>query len=303
MSGRKGTNSKKLVIIILGLFAIAMLAGCAPQNLNGKYLSDEDMATCDATAAAFIDKVTFIIPDYMLTTQPYLKTPGEVGITTPLTASVLPFGPVKIEFTLPPADPNIKMVKIGIYVTPISTENLTSLISYPYDLIPANAPKYGITWNPAASGKYIFLVLVRNFKTGGNPNGYPHSDFGPPSVAYSCVKIESITWQGQTANAVVVQPLPIYPTLTASTPTATTFTKTWTPTPANTLTPTLTLTNTPTLVPSKLLPTKTFTLVPTQPQPTEVDCSSYLDARSCEANSACYWYTPPTGGPGECKKK
>ncbi|MBM3152626.1 MAG: hypothetical protein FJZ96_10585 [Chloroflexi bacterium] len=151
-------------------------------------------------------------------------------------------------------------------------------------------------WNPPAIGLYVIMVLV----DWENTNWMGSFGEGEYVDTYLCVEVTEVlpsALQMDPLTNLTPEPLAIPPLQSFPTTTPTPFqgaTHTQTPLP--------TVTRTPTRTPTKLPPTSTFT-PPPPPSPTAVvvDCSVYMDERSCTGNPACYWYVPPQGGPGSCK--
>lgn len=214
MSGRAKSVLSRLVIFLICLIMITTMADCAP-NISEIYLSDEDLQKCDETAGIIKEQFTFTVPEYNINGWPHLKTPAEFEITSPLNASVLPFGPVKITFTQPSPDPSITHRGLKVYVTPFDAV-FPIAIYYPINIVPASYSPLEMIWKPNTSGKFIILVMFRNFKPGGNPNGLPHKDFGPYTVETICIQIEQVSMQGLTENALVTHIYPVFPTMTVA---------------------------------------------------------------------------------------
>lgn len=314
MSRRRFSFPGRLGYWLICLAVIIVLAGCAPKIPD--MMTGEDLQQCDDTAAAIKKQVTFLVSPYEAKYYPWMITPPEAGINAPLTGAILPYGEaVNISFTQPAPDPNIINRVLNVYVSPISSVSMTeikhSLWSFYGGGVPSDYPDFTYSWTPASSGKFVLLVFFRNLKNGGDPEGLPRHDFGPPSVAYVCVKIDN-------PKAGVIQPvgsvqvvplqnitLPPTETYTATSFTSTTLTPTLTPSLTPTFTSTFTYTFTP-LIPTF---TKTFTpkpptLVPPSDTPTEVVTCTGLSERDCTLHEdVCKWEIPPTGGPGSCKPK
>jgi len=299
MAGRKIPGFGKILLLPLCLIFIGALMGCAPKIPS--VMTPEDLQTCDDTVAQIRAQVTFPVSPVQKLALPYLATPGEAQITAPLNGIVLPFGPVNISFSEPP-DPSINYHGMWIYVTPIDSINLSEVFLFNH-IYPTSMLNFNGSWTPTASGKFIILVLFRNFRPGGNPNGGPPGDFGPGSVGYACVwikppKVDDVIPVG----TIMLQTLPIIPTMTQML----TASPTLISSPTFTLSPTIvsspTFTMTFTKMPTRIPPTSTFTLKPPSPTDTQVTCSG-LSQRDCALNSACKWTQPPTGGPGYCENK
>ena len=286
---------------LMCMAVISALAGCSPKITPS--MSDEDLQTCDNTAATIKENVTFPVSPYDLKYKPFMTTPGEAVITSPLSGGVFPFEPLSISFTQPPPDPNISFRILKVYVTPIDTISLSQLY---HPLISSNgvvASSYQNTieyhWTPESSGKFIILVFFRNLKNGGNPDGLPKIDFGPPSLAHVCVKIDVL--KAGDVMALSPQPGTIMPLL-IPTNLVPSFTPTYTPSSTLTRTPTLTssptATSTFTLIPpTRIPPTR---IPPTSIPPTAIpNCSAYTEKDVCERNG-CSWNQGPSGA-GVCK--
>lgn len=311
MPGRPFFIFGRVVNFLISMAVISALTGCAPKISPS--MSPEDLQTCDDTAATIKENLSFPVSPYEAKYVPYMVTPGEAEITSPLYGSIIPYGePVNISFTQPPPDPNVSFRILKVFVTPINTVNLSKLNIPMFSLsgkVPSTYPNFGINWTPGSSGKFIILVMFWNLKYGGNPEGFPRIDFGPPSLAYECVKIDV----PKAGGAKTLQPVTMMPLENITLPPTITHTVTLFPTSTYTLTftPTFTSTFTP------FIPTFTSTFTPKPPTPvpptpvrptaipptTVVDCSAFTEQRPCESNNACKWVTPPSGGPGSCVNK
>ncbi len=307
MPGRPFIILGRVVNILICTAAISALTGCAPKISPS--MSPEDLQTCDDTAATIKEDFSFPVSANEAKYKPYLVTPGEAEISSPLYGSIIPYGePVTISFTQPPPDDGVSNRILKVYVTPINTINLSELtiplFSF-YGTVPSTYPNFGIIWTPGSSGKFIILVMFRNLRNGGNPGpgGLAYFDFGPPSLAYVCVKIDVPKAGGaKTLQPVTIMPLEnitLPPTITHTVtlfPTST-YTLTFTPTFTSTFTPKPPTPKPPTLVPPTAVP-------PTAVPPTTVvDCSAFSEQRPCEINNTCKWVIPPSGGPGSCVNK
>jgi hypothetical protein len=307
----------RLVYVLICMVVIVVLAGCAPKLPDA--MSPEDLQTCDDTSATIMEKYTFLVSPYEAKYVPYMLTPPPAEISSPLTGAIFPSGEaVDILFTQPAPDPNVSDRVLKVFVSPINSVNLTELPIPLFSLfgkVPSSYPDLGVNWTPASSGKFIILVMFWNLKNGGSPGGLPHHDFGPPSMAYVCVKIDNPKVGGaKTVGPVTMMPLQNITLPPTETRTATlfpssavtlTFTPTFTPTFTSTFTPfipTFTSTFTP-KPPTRVPPTDTPTRVPPADTPTPViDCSQY-DARTCPLHlDVCEWYEPPTAAP-YCRNK
>ena len=328
MSGRPFSFPGRVGYWLICLAVIGALTGCGPKLTPS--MSDEDLQTCDDSTAKMKQWSDVSMPSS--NAQPYLVTPGEVDITSPLYGSILPYGKqVVIKFKQPPANAGVLYRNYRILVTSITGSNLDR-VGDQYAVVTQPPTDFQVTWTPPGSGKYILVVLIRNLETiaflGGNTEAMGEQlqlklsmmedfdiHYGPFSLAYVCVKIDV----PKAGEAIPPQPgtiMPLQnvtnlaPTITRTATLLPTITKTFTFTPFIP-TATSTFTSTP-FIPTF---TSTFTSIPpTRVPPTDIPptdipstpaviCSNFTDERSCVANDACRWEIPPTGGPGVCKDK
>jgi len=250
---------------LICILITGMLIGCTPKILPS--MSPEDLQTCDETAASNIGWTDPSKPSS--TAQPYLVRPGQVDITSPNTGSILPNGKsVVINFTQPTANAGVLYRNYRVLVTSLTGTNL-DWIGDQYAVVTQPPNNFQVTWNAPKPGKYVIYVLIRNLETipeiGGN-TAYMGEQlekkmmmteefdihYGPFSMAYTCVKIESPSLASQQPGEIL--PLQnnsdLVPTITS------TFTQTVTLISTNTSTPTLISTNTstPTFVPPTFKP-------------------------------------------------
>jgi hypothetical protein len=313
MFGRPVFKPGRVVYWLICMAVTGALTGCAPKLALG--MSPEDLQTCDDTAATIKGQFNFPVSANEAKSFPWLVTPGEAGITSPAYADIFPYGePVEILFTQAPPDPNVSDRVLKVFVTPIDTVNLTELPIAMFSIlgkVPSSYQNIGVNWTPGSSGKFIILVLSWNLKNGGYPKGSPKIDFGPPSLAYVCVKIDPVKVVGaNTLQVVTKMPLEnitLPPTNTQTVTPWPTITNTFTFTP---FIPTLTATFTPkppTPVPPTPVPPTPVPPTPVPPTPVRptaipptavVDCSAYRTADECTIN-ACTWVEERTGG-GSC---
>jgi hypothetical protein len=304
MSRRRFSFPVRLVYWLFCITVILGLAGCAPKIPD--MMTGEDLQQCDDTAAAIKTQFTFAVSPFELKYYPWMITPPEAEISSPLSGAIFPSGEVvDISFTQPAPDPNVVNRVLNVYVSPISKVSITEikhpLWSFYGGGVPADYPvAFDYSWTPSSSGKFVLLVFFRNLKNGGDPEGLPHHDYGPPSVAYVCVKIDNPkVGVNKTMGLVTMMPLqnitlPPTETSTVTLFPSNTVTLTFTPT----FTPTFTSTFTPTLLPPVIIsPTFTPTTV------AAAACSSYTTMDACLSHNKCKWEIPPTGGPGSCVKK
>lgn len=282
------------------IFLVVTLAmvGCAPKIPEA--MSTEDLQQCDDTTETIKTQIALSASPYEQKYVPHMVTPPPATINAPLTGVVLPFGEVvKIKFNQPAPDPNVSSRVLKVYVSPINSVSLTEvlhpLFSFYGGGVPADFQAFEYSWTPGSSGKFIVMVLLRNLRNGGDPKGLPRIDYGPPSMAYVCVKIKP----PQAGDMQTVAPGDVNPVQDITLPTITrTVTITPTSTFTLTFTPTLTETLTPTFIPPVII-TPTFTLTAT----TSTSCNSIKDKAICESNNKCKWDQPVIGGPGSCIKK
>jgi hypothetical protein len=101
MSGRPFFILGRMVNFLICMAVISALTGCGPKISPS--MSPEDLQTCDDTAATIKQDFTFPVSAYEVKSKPYLVTPGEAEISSPLYGSIIPYGePVNISFNQPP---------------------------------------------------------------------------------------------------------------------------------------------------------------------------------------------------------
>lgn len=307
MAGRKTLGSGRFLLFPLCLVIIGVLAACG----TGASLSASDLQTCADTVAKVRQQVTWAVQPYQLNYYPFWATPGDAQIISPFNGTVWEFGQqIDIEVKQPALDPGVQEHSIHIYVMPIDSVSFNDMVwggpikPFGFLYMPwPKQPEFTRQWMPNKSGKFVIIVLYRNFKIGGDPFGGPPYNYGPASVGYSCIRILPIKAGVNVVEPIIQPAIQEFPTREAS-PTNTsspTFTSSPTGTPTPTLTLTPTFTKTILVLPTRISPTWTFT--PKPPTQTLVPSCSGLSERECALNSSCKWTIPPTGGPGYCEAK
>lgn len=293
----------RLVYWLICIAVILGLAGCAPKI--PEMMTDDELQQCVDTASAIQQNIFFAATPYDLKYKPWMVTPPLAEISSPFTGEVLPYGQaVKVAFSQPAPDPNVDFRRMGVYVSPTSTIQFTEVKHPLYSLsgmAKATIPDFVYSWVPGSSGNFIVMVIFWNMRNGGNPKGIPSLDYGPPSMAYACVKVKP-PQAGAVQPVVPVEVIPL-DVITGPTVTATLIPSN-TATVPPTFTPTLTPTFTPTFTATfkLMLPTFTKTFTPTTvPQ---VNCSSYQTKDDCDAHyDVCEWYQPSPVASGTCINK
>lgn len=223
-----------------------------------------------------------IIGAEVISSLPYTSTSvlPEVDppqILEPSEGGILPFGAVTLTYLVPASpQPTLYDLQSGFFVIDINTRTIVG--DFPPAVVFTQAEAIvEEQWMPTYPGGYMLVVLTRAFPVVTSPwyQLLVLSNIGGPfNAAVVCIIVE---------NSVTVSPSPSPTTTVTSSPTATL-----------TLTPSATATST-----IKPPPPIRVTLTPIPPPPV-VNCSSYPDEGSCEANDACKWESPPIGGPKVC---
>ena len=317
----------RVLYLLICTAVIFTMKGC---DLNpAAQMSAEDMQTCDDAASQWIS--TEPGPSVPLSgAKPYLVIPAKAEITSPVYASILPFGPVVIQFKQPPGDPGVSYRMLTVIVETIAINGTYRewLVGDPITVVPLLPTNREVTWTPPASGKYLIMVFFSNVETipalGDNVElmgeelqhmhwGDHYETYkihnGPSSLAYACVQIDPLKAVGahspQPVTMMPLENITLPPTITRTVTSWPTITRTPTFIPTKTATATFTRVPStrkpPTPVPPTPVPPADTpvppTLVPPADTPTDVvNCSVFPSQRECELHPMCQWVTSPTGG-------
>jgi len=280
---------------------MCLLSACAILGVStscGSKLPDKDWAAC-AETAAILRSSPVLIPNLALGEYPDELPPTPV-IDEPADGSAVKNG-VEIVFHMPEDSPGayhvagVDVIYGGYLITSKVGDSENAQFLYWTEPTTAQVQHQ---WIPTSTGIYVILVMVQ-WEWHSWLGTWQEGEY---SDAYVCVEVTKVT------PGVLQSKPPMDFQIPSSLGTTT-------PAVISTQTATATLIPSPTLIftPTHTLPipTVTFTRIPPRPtststytpEPQPVNCSAYTDQRSCEADSACKWEVPPTGGPGACKNK